>query len=384
MASTISPEDTVVIVQNGFNKKLPVSYLLAAGQSGFSGFSGISGFSGANGLNGEFAASGFSGFSGASGISGFSGISPILDIKPSHLIYSDENGKITEVPNITSHNGTLELVSVGEGSQLSIKPEKGSFKSIQTTVSIEESNITFQNNPYSSTTISSENESGDLVIKSATYGKESANVIRLKNSDQTLHILKKVTTATPSKESAGFNLPVGERPANIKDGDMWRESEGVFIQDGNKLVGPLSSTANISSWNKIDAIITTSNGIRSLGECSSNHIFFRRVGDSMECRIDIRQQKGVDGNAGEYFIVIPNDLSLDSDKINIMDESSFGTIGQGTIYDGIPNTIAFQPRSNKHMAIIINNRTWSSNNHNLSNNIFNLIGTFTIPIAEWK
>ncbi len=384
MASSISPEDTVVIVQNGFNKKLPVSYLLAAGQSGFSGASGISGFSGfngSNGLDGEFAGIGLSGFSG---ISGFSGYSPILDIKPSYLIFSNENGKITELPNVTSTGETIELTCVNDSPQLCIKPEKGAIKSITATVNNNETSLTFQNNPYSNTTINSESKSGDLVINSSTYGKPTAEILRIKNAEQEIVLSKKLTTATPSKVEAGFNLPLGERPEIIKDGDVWRESEGVYIQAGKSLIGPLSSTANVTSWEKTELKLTVNNVTQSFGENTSNCVFFRRVGDSMECRIDLRQNKGVNGDTGEYLVNVPHNLTIDSDKINFMTENSFGSIGSGTLYDGIPNNITFQPRTGKHLAVIVNNRTWSSNNHNLNNSTLNLIGTFTVPIEEWK
>lgn len=391
MASTVSLEDTVIIVQGGRTKKLPVAQLStsvgkegASGCSGFSGFSGEVGISGFSGLNGDFAASGFSGFSGTSGFSGFSGQSPIIDIKPTYLVYSDKNGKITELPSISSNGETLEFTYLGDAPQISIKPSADSFKSIQVTANNHESTIVFHTKPYSSNAITCEPESGDLVIKSSVYGKETADIIRIKNSDQNIYLTKKLTTAIPSKEAAGFNLPLGERPEAINDGDMWREVTGVYFQTDNRIIGPISSQVNITNWNKTDLKLLASGVIRELGDCTSKHIFIRRVGDSMDCRIDIRQIKGIDGTSGEYLIEVPNNLTIDIDKINFMEELCFGSIGSGTLYDGNPNNITFQPRDSTHLAVIVNNKTWSSDNHNLTANVFNVIGTFTIPITEWK
>lgn len=381
-ASTVSPEDTVVIIQGGFQKKLPISYLLAAGQSGWSGFSG---FSGTSGLNGEYAASGFSGFSG---FSGEPGKSIVVITEASNIIYSDQNGGVTGSKNITTDGNTLTL-SADQGPQLITQKNKQG-RSIQITSNETDNSISFHSQPYFSTYIGNgipgENQGDDLVLSTSTYGVGIKEILRVVNSELKVKLSRNLTIAQ-SEEFAGLSIPVGKRPNLRNDGDIWREHDGLYTQIGIDVIGPLSAMNVITPWKKTSVEILTNGIIRSLGECIANDLFYRRVGDSMECRIDIRQIKALNdatSNEGDYLIVVPDGLTIDAEKINFLTSSSLMTVGSGILYDIAPNIIGFQPRDEKIIGIIVNNTSWHSKNHSLNNNIFNLCGTFTLPIKEWK
>lgn len=379
MASTISPEDTVVIVQGGFNKKLPISYLLAAGQSGWSGFSG---FSGQSGINGEYAASGFSGFSGQSG---FSGASAFVKIEPSHVVYGDEKGNATSSKDITTDGKTLTLS--GDAPQVVAQKNKQG-RSIQIFVNDNNGSIAFHSQPYCSTFLGmglpDAEQGADLVLSASAYGLGLKEILRVVNAELTLKMSRKLIVAESTREYAGLNVPIGIRPDVRKDGDVWRESDGLYVQVGQNAIGPLSAMSNVSSWKKVQAEITVNGHPRILGECTHCDFFYRRVGDSMECRIDIRQSKGVESIAGDYLIVVPDKLNIDEEKMNFMNPTTLLSIGSGILYDYAPNNIGFQPRDSKNIGVLVNNTNWNSSNHNLNFNNFNLVGSFVLPIKEWK
>lgn len=50
-----------------------------------------------------------------------------------------------------------------------------------------------------------------------------------------------LTTAFPSANSAGFNLPPGIAPSSPNNGDLWTTSAGMFVQINGSTVGPLGS-----------------------------------------------------------------------------------------------------------------------------------------------
>lgn len=386
-ASSLSPSDIVVVFQNGVAKKLPLSYLYVSGQAGRDGASGFSGFSGFSGLNGEYAASGFSGFSGISGfsgVSGFSGASAFVKIDPTHVLFSNEKGVVVGSPNVTTDGNTITLSSAGVP-QLVVKDKD---KSIQVHVDGSNGFVAFHSQPYSSTFFGMGMPDGvqgvDFVVSASTYGKGCKEILRIVNEELNLKMSRKVTIAKSDEEQAGLNIPVGIKPGDVRDGDVWREEDGLYVQVGEKSIGPLSAMSNITPWKKVQAEITADGHPRILGECSFCDFFYRRVGDSMECRIDIRQTKSVDSFGGEYLIVIPSNLNLDEEKMNLMPHNSLMSIGSGTMFDFAPNDISFQPRSSRHVGVLVNRANWTSGNHSLNNNTFNLSGEFTIPIKEWR
>lgn len=386
-ASTLSPKDSIVIVQGGIHKNLPISQLLAAGHSGWSG---ISGFSGISGLNGEFAASGFSGISGFSGVSGLNGIAgkdAFINAEPTTLIYSNENSIATGNKNITTDGNTLTLSS--EGPQLIAQKNKQG-RSIQITSNETDNSISFHSQPYFSTHIGNgipgEIQGDDLVLSTSTYGIGIKEILRIVNTELKVKMSRNLIIAQ-SDQFAGLTIPVGKRPDLINDGDIWREHDGLYIQIGTTTIGPLSAMNAITPWKKVPVEILANGILRDLGECTTQDLFYRRVGDSMECRIDIRQIKAIDdelSNGNDYLIVVPDGLSIDIEKINFWLPTSLMTIGSGILYDFAPNIIGFQPRDEKGIGILVNNTSWNSKNHSLNNNIFNLCGTFTLPIKEWK
>lgn len=386
-ASTLSPKDSIVIVQGGIHKNLPISQLLAAGHSGWSG---ISGFSGISGLNGEFAASGFSGISGFSGVSGLNGIAgkdAFINAEPTTLIYSNENSIATGNKNITTDGNTLTLSS--EGPQLIAQKNKQG-RSIQITSNETDNSIAFHSQPYFSTHIGNgipgEIQGDDLVLSASSYGVGIKEILRVVNKELKVKMNRNLII-TQSDEFAGLTIPVGKRPDLRNDGDIWREQDGLYVQIGTTAIGPLSAMNAITPWKKVPVEILTNGVLRDLGECTAQDLFYRRVGDSMECRIDIRQIKAIDeeqSNGNDYLIAIPDGLSIDTEKINFYLPTSLMTIGSGILYDFAPNIIGFQPRNQKVVGILVNNTSWNSKNHSLNNNIFNLCGTFTLPIKEWK
>lgn len=385
-ASAVTDKDTVVIIQNGVPRNLPLSHLMDLGRSGHSGFSG---FSGARGINGDYAASGFSGHSGFSGLNGLNGKSEFINVPPTCLIHIDEGGECTGNSNITTDGKTLFL-STNEGPQLVVQKDKIG-KSIQVTANETDCNIAFHSQPYCSTFIGNgmpgESQGDDLVISASTYGVGLKEIARLDNKNLTLKLSRNLTIAQ-SSEFAGLSIPVGNRPEIRNDGDIWREPDGLYVQIGTTPVGPLSSMNAATPWRKVQAEIFDNGQPRILGKCDTCDLFYRRVGDSMECRLDVRQVKGVEspdtGKGSDYCIRVPSDLSIDEDKINFMPAASLMTIGTGILYDFAPNVIGFQPRDTKNIGVVVNNTSWNSNNHNLSNNTFNMCGTFTLPIKEWK
>lgn len=50
-----------------------------------------------------------------------------------------------------------------------------------------------------------------------------------------------LTTAFPSANSAGFNLPPGLAPSSPNNGDLWTTSAGMYVQINGSTVGPLGS-----------------------------------------------------------------------------------------------------------------------------------------------
>src|SRR5579864_5144959 len=69
-----------------------------------------------------------------------------------------------------------------------------------------------------------------------------------------------------------------------------------------------------TDWVATSPVITATSSNPTFGTLSINTLYWRRVGDSMECRLELEQTTAGTNGAGVYLIQIPAGYSIDTTK----------------------------------------------------------------------
>lgn len=422
----------------------------ASGFSGFSGFSGISGATGSSGFSG-FSGSNFS-LSGltsgqmiiATGPTTIAGTTAVVDLSGNTVLiggivgYSGDNGEVLQV------NGNVSAKEVIVGVYDSVNGWMEYAKLSSTDGSIKFSSDV--DNPYTHVNgigyKTNNNVNTDDMIFWTYVGGDSTKRerFRLQNTGNILIApgTSLITTASTSI-SAGFNLPHGTAPTNPINGDMWSTSAGFFGRVSGQTVGPFSvggsgadgvsslnglegglnivagagitvsaSGSNITitstgggssptsgniildGWNSSTTVVSATTTAPTKGTVVNDTLYWRQVGDTMECRLDYYQSGGGSNGTGSYQWLIPGGLHADTSKCSIdsIIASPMSSLGTGFISNGTNSD------SSETLAVVLAN---STNIGLTSVKSLNSIGStyggfggsliytanFSIPILEW-
>lgn len=166
--------------------------------------------------------------------------------------------------------------------------------------------------------------------------------------------------------------------------------EYTLVSDGTnwQILSHYTSTA----WTNPQLnVITATTSNPSKGTVFVDKLWWRRVGDSAEIRIEYRQTTGGTAGSGDYLFAIPSGLVIDINKVTLN-----GTVGTGLF----TNTLGVASSSNGGAASPVlavtgfnttNVRLWSGNSAAFINSGLNQLSSvnvsytaaFTVPIDGW-
>lgn len=138
------------------------------------------------------------------------------------------------------------------------------------------------------------------------------------------------------------------------------------------------------------------------GTTAHDKMFWRRVGDSMEIRVEYEQTGSGAAGSGDYLLSIPSGYKIDTSKISRLSGSNSDVrgaeVGQGSIgsangENNVNNRIAASVSvySDTQVRLHVQNTgglrytiNWGSDSFNLTNSVLNMYATFTVPIEGWS
>ena len=202
------------------------------------------------------------------------------------------------------------------------------------------------------------------------------------------------------------NLTINtDAPASIKA----LETRSAFIVAGDinsfGVRGSVASSIGIGSWIKVykigapqsglisdwqsgASVITASGGNPTKGTIVTDKVYWRRVGDSMEIRVDYQQSAAGAAGSGQYLWTIPDGKTIDTSKVRVYT----GVITAGTVGTGVWTDAA---SFNRFLAAMLYDTThfrlldpttgfFSSSTVTFATYAgWAFSVTFTVPILEW-
>lgn len=186
-------------------------------------------------------------------------------------------------------------------------------------------------------------------------------------------------------------------PKNTKTNlDALTRKQGTVVYDttGNKLYSDdgsnLIEVARTTPWVAAGAVgITATSSNPTKGTTTTDQIYWRRVADTMEIRVEYLQNSGGANGSGTYLITIPNSQSIDSAKTSLVAGGN-PTRNLGTMIIR-SNTTYFvgyvMGYDSTHVNVFtLQTQTpdvWQSGNGGLGNTNVQFGGQFAVPISGW-
>lgn len=208
-------------------------------------------------------------------------------------------------------------------------------------------------------------------------------VVRVKKTDA--FITNIVTIATTGGQTidglSGYSLNTQNEYVDlVSDGANWQIIEH-YIDSSWKSAGTTTITG------------VTSNPTKGSGTTVDN-MYYRRVGDSAEVRMEYRHTSAGTAGSGNYLYLIPTDLVIDTAKVQVYATSGSGhstftnTVGTGTasdngslnssgsvvVYD-TTHVRVYSPSSNEYIGASVNP---------MSATVWSTTLCFMVPISGWN
>lgn len=155
---------------------------------------------------------------------------------------------------------------------------------------------------------------------------------------------------------------------------------------------------NTTDWvNSGASVITATTTAPTKGTIVRDNVYWRRVGDSMEIRLEFEQSSAGTAGSGSYLLTIPGGYQIDTSKVHapasIVHESTVGDFHVSTQADGESNVsatgnVSVYDSTRVKMARYDGGandfRDWSSTQTNFLNATLVATAHFVVPIEGWS
>lgn len=154
----------------------------------------------------------------------------------------------------------------------------------------------------------------------------------------------------------------------------------------------ISHFANTAWASAGSTTITATTSSPTKGALAADNFFWRRIGDSMECRIEYRQTGAGSAGTGDYLFRIPASASINTASLTAYltvggTPSTFpNCVGQGTWSAGTPGdlSVVVYDQTNVRFFSLSDNAFVSNATRGLDNSTQGYKMFFSVPIAGWQ
>lgn len=164
-------------------------------------------------------------------------------------------------------------------------------------------------------------------------------------------------------------------------------SQNLAVGSWVKVYKVANSAAQVqTAWASEATTITATTTNPTKGTIVADKIYWRRIGDSMVCRIDYQQSSVGTVGSGNYLFTIPNGKTIDTTKCRLSTANSVAAVGMGVQSDLVTYTRAISVHPYNTTKVSIGDQVaglMSHGNMSLGAAQASLACTFTVPILEW-
>ncbi len=161
----------------------------------------------------------------------------------------------------------------------------------------------------------------------------------------------------------------------------------TFNDGSNSVDAEVTGGGTITPWQSTAITITSTGVSPTKGTIVRDKIYWRRVGDNMEIRLDYEQSTAGTDGSGTYLFEIPDGKTIDGTKAGIGTSTAQGSIlGMGVVSDQVSYSFVVYARAYDATHVRLGDLVAgpvSSTNRHLSESRMTYAVVFSVPIAEW-